>query len=192
VVVGEGNIGSEIARIGQGLGMEVVGVDLERRWDFVEYSDDVEGAIGRADVIACAMNNTGENAGYFSRERLSACKPGAVFVNVSRGELSPSTALLEMLESGRLGGVGLDVFDRERLVAAHLRDGRSIGEACGGDADAEAEVRAAVALSAREDAVITPHNAFNTAEAVERKAGHTIVQLESLLARGEFEWPVPV
>lgn len=185
LVVGVGNIGSEIVKIGEGLGMIALGHDLEKRWDFVEYVDDVDEAIAGADVIACAMNLTEENRGYFSKERLGAAKPGAVFVNVSRGELSPTDVLVELLKSGRLGGVGLDVFDEEKALAMCLRDGGETPTGREGE-----QVAAALTLSAMENAIVTPHNAFNTAEAVVRKAEHSIEQLEHLLERGSMKWPI--
>lgn len=189
LVVGVGNIGSEIVRIGQGLGMLVQGHDLVKAHDTLEYVDDIDAAIPHADVIACAMDHTPDNTGYFSYQRLANAKHGAIFVNVSRGELSPSTALLQLLNEGRLGGVGLDVFDREKPLAAHLRDSQPL-DTLGDDATRD-EVNAALALAKRTDTVITPHNAFNTDEAVQRKAGHAIVQLETLLNTNTLEWPVP-
>ncbi len=185
LVVGVGNIGSEVVKIGQGLNMRVLGHDLERKWDFVEYADDVEAAIAEADVIVCAMNLTDENRGYFDKDRLSGAKRGAVFVNISRGELSPTVILLELLESGSLGGVGLDVFDEEKALAVCLRDGGETPSGRQGE-----QTRAALDLAEREDAVVTPHNAFNTAEAVVRKAEHTIQQLEHLIAHGAMKWPI--
>jgi D-lactate dehydrogenase len=185
LVVGVGNIGSEIVKIGQGLAMRVIGHDLEQKWDFVEYADDVDTAIAEADIIACAMNLTDENRGYFSKQRLERAKPSALFVNVSRGELSPTTVLLDLLESGALAGVGLDVFDEERTLAGALRDGADPPEGEAGE-----QVRAALALAERDDAIVTPHNAFNTAEAVLRKAEHSVQQLESLLRTGEMKWSV--
>eukprot|EP01105_Mastigella_eilhardi_P004030 TRINITY_DN1532_c0_g1_i3.p1 TRINITY_DN1532_c0_g1~~TRINITY_DN1532_c0_g1_i3.p1 ORF type:complete len:297 (-),score=65.14 TRINITY_DN1532_c0_g1_i3:402-1256(-) len=115
LVVGVGHIGSQVVRIGLGLGMEVVGVDLVRKWDFVRYADDVDAALPRADVVVCAMNLTALNRGYFDARRLALCKRGCVFVNVSRGELSPSQHLLAALCEGTLGGVGIDVYEHEQV-----------------------------------------------------------------------------
>ena len=186
LVVGVGNIGSEVIKIGRGLGMRAVGHDLERKWDFVDYTDDVDAALAEADVIVCAMNLTDDNRGYFSRRRFERVKPGAVFVNVSRGELSPSDVLLELLEQRRLAGVGLDVFDEEKALAGRLRAGASAPT----DPRVGAQIDAAVRLAERDDAVVTPHNAFNTTEAVERKAEHSIQQLEHFIRYGVMKWPV--
>lgn len=67
---------------------------------------------------------------------------GAVFVNASRGELSPSTALVAALETGQLSGVRLDVFDQEALLAVSLRAGSTTNDP---------EVAATLQLAARDD-----------------------------------------
>ena len=52
-------------------------------------------------------------------------------------------------------------------------------------------IAATLALAARPDAILTPHNAFNTRESVERKSAQSIEQLEHLRRTGRFLWPVP-
>lgn len=84
LIVGVGHIGSEIAWIGQGLGMEVYGVDIEEKHTHVRYLTLHEG-LALADIIVCAMNLTEENQGFFSYECLRATKRGLIFVNVARG-----------------------------------------------------------------------------------------------------------
>jgi D-lactate dehydrogenase len=178
-VVGVGNIGREICVIGRGLGMKVLGVDRDPRHAEVDYAS-IDEALAAADVVACAMDFNATNRGYFDADKWRHVKPGAVFVNVSRGELSPSTALLAALESGRLAGVGLDVFDHEPELAVTLRSG---------GASDDAEVRATIALAARDDVICTPHNAFNSEEALERKSLHSVQQIEAYFSTGRLLWP---
>jgi D-lactate dehydrogenase len=181
-VVGVGNIGSEVVRIGEALGMEAIGVDLVKRHDFVRYVS-IDEALARADVLVCAMNLTPENTGYFHYGRLRRAKRGVVFVNIARGEMSPAADLLRLLEEGRLGGAALDVFEKEDALAVALRGG-------GGDT-APADAMPVLALSRRTDVILTPHNAFNTKESVGRKAEQSIRQVLHFLERGYFLWPVP-
>jgi len=181
LVVGVGHIGSEIVRVAQGLGMDVRGVDIVRKHDFVRYTT-IDDGLPWAEVIVCAMNLTPENEGYFNYSRLKRARPGAVFVNVARGEHSPATDLLRLMDEGHLAGVGLDVFEEEAEVAVALRRG------CAG---ASPRVRAALALSERPNVICTPHNAFNTAEAVERKARQSAEQISHFLRHGAFLWAVP-
>ncbi len=78
LVVGVGHIGSEIVRIGQGLGMNVCGVDLVQRFDSLRYWKKEEG-IAWADAVICAMNLTESNRGYFSYSLLKKIKTGNYF-----------------------------------------------------------------------------------------------------------------
>lgn len=182
-VIGVGQIGFEVVSIGRALGMDVVGVDLVEKHAEVDYATPEE-ALEGADVVVAAMNLNETNRGYFSRDRLRRCRPGAVFVNVSRGEFSPAPVLLDLLNDGQLGGVGLDVYDGESRLAVALRQGESLD-------DRDEAVRAVLALRNREDVILTPHNAFNTIEAVGRKSSQSVEQLVHLREHGRFLWPVP-
>jgi D-lactate dehydrogenase len=182
LIVGVGHIGHEVHRLASAFDMHTLGVDLDPRHDDIDYVSLNEG-LERADVIVCAMNLTDDNRGYFDEATLAECRRGAIFVNVSRGELSPSTALLAALETGQLAGVGLDVYDHEAELAVALRSGRA-----GSD---DAQAAAAIALSRREDAICTPHNAFNTLESVARKSEHSMRQVDAFVRTGRFLWPVP-
>ena len=180
-VVGVGHICGEVCRIGRALGMRVLGVDRDQKHEDVVYLDPSD-ALPQADVVVCAMDLNESSRDYFDAARLSQFRPGAVFVNVSRGELSPSAPLLEALKAGRLGAVALDVYNHEAALAVALRSG---------EPSADAEVRAALELAARDDAICTPHNAFNTLEAVERKSEHSVQQIAAFLDGGHFMWPAP-
>jgi D-lactate dehydrogenase len=182
LVVGVGNIGSEIVRIGQGLGMTVKGVDIVERYDFIDYVSKEEG-IEWADIIVCSMSLTPENRGYFNYDLLSQAKPGAVFINVARGEHSPAVDLLRLCEEGHLGGIGLDVYNNESELAVSLRTGREI---------VQSEIQAVLNLMEHPNVILTPHNAFNTKEAVEKKASQSVEQIQSFLKSGQFIWPVPM
>jgi D-lactate dehydrogenase len=192
VVVGVGNIGSEIVQIGRGLGMNVIGVDIDPKHDDVTYAP-IETALPAADIIACAMNLTADNAGYFNTALFQTCKPGAIFVNVARGELSPTADLLTALESGRLTGVGLDVYEEESALAVALRDKKCEVRSAKCDNSMQSPaVRAALELARRNDAILTPHNAFNTTEALERKARQTAESVVAFLKNNAFPHPVPL
>lgn len=182
-VIGVGQIGREVVLLGRALGMRVVGVDLVKKFADVDYAAP-EVALTDADVVVAAMNLTEENRGYFTAQRLGLCRPGAIFVNISRGELSPAPILLESLKAGRLCGVGLDVYNQESTLAVALRSGSSL------EATSE-EVRAVMEMKDRDDVILTPHNAFNTVEAVERKSSQSVEQLLHLREHGHFLWPVP-
>ena len=181
LVVGVGNIGGEIIRIGQGLDMTVWGVDPVRKHDFVDYVE-YDSKKAEADIMVCAMNLTDGNRGYFNADRLSGIKPEALFINIARGELSPPDVLLEKLESEQLGGIGIDVYDAESDLAIALRTGQP---------SENPVVRTILKLRELPNVICTPHNAFNTHEAVLRKSEQSIQQVESYLKTGRFIWNVP-
>jgi len=173
LVVGVGNIGSEVVKIGQGLGMAVRGVDLVQRHSWVDYVSRNEG-LGWADAIVCAMNLTGQNRGYFDYATLARAKPGAFLVNIARGEMVPVADLVRILDEGKLGGAALDVHEREPEMAVAMRSGRYESP-----------------LRGRPNVILTPHNAFNTAEGLERKARQAAEQAVHFIEHGTFIWPAP-
>ncbi len=181
-IIGVGNIGYEIVKIARGLEMKILAVDIDEKQKDVDYVS-VERAISEADIIVCAMNLTSENIGYFNYTRLKKAKKGALFINIARGELSPASDLLKLIEEGRLGGVALDVYNDEKQLATALREG-AISKV-----ESE-EVKAVLALSQKPNVILTPHNAFNTEEAVERKSEQTVEQLKHYKRFGKFKWVV--
>ncbi len=187
-VVGVGNIGSVVCRLGQGLGMQVLAVDPVQRHPQLTYVP-IETALARADVVVCAMNLTAGNRGFFSLERWRTVRRGAVFVNVARGELAPPAALLQALDAGWLGGVGLDVYEHEPVLAGALRarGAESVAQAT----DVAASVAATLELLRRDQVLALPHNAFNTVEAVERKALQSIEAVRQFREGRGFPDSVP-
>ncbi len=180
LVVGVGNIGYEIVKIGRGLEMNVLGVDIVKRHSDVAYVDLNDG-LEVADIIVCAMNLTKKNRAYFDYDALKNCNQGTLFINVSRGELSPAADLLKLLDENKLSGIAMDVYNYESILAIALRENRKSDNR---------EVSAVLELSQRDNVILTPHNAFNTAEAVIRKSEQTVEQISAFLEKGEFIWPV--
>jgi phosphoglycerate dehydrogenase-like enzyme len=124
LVVGLGGIGIEIAERAAGFGMRVIAT---RRSDapgpaFVERvgrSDDLLAMLPEADVIAIAVPLTAETENMFDARAFAAIKPGAILINVARGKVVDTAALLDALRSGRLAGACLDVTDPEPLPPDH-------------------------------------------------------------------------
>lgn len=124
LVVGLGGIGREVAKIGDGLGMRV----LATRRSVAEpppYVDelgtgaDLDRFIAEADVVVLAVPLTDETRGMFGADRLAAMKQGSYLVNVARGPVVDTQALIAALEDGPLAGACLDVTDPEPLPADH-------------------------------------------------------------------------
>jgi D-lactate dehydrogenase len=177
-VFGVGQIGCEVVNIGLSLGMNVVGVDVDAKHDHINYVSSDE-ALAQADIIVCAMNLTNENHSYFNDNAWEKVCPGAVFINVSRGELSPMVGLYKALESSLLSGIALDVYNEESNIAGFLRKTSF---------NPTKELEAFKILKDHPDVIMTPHNAFNTEEAVEQKAEQSVIQFLSLKETGNLRW----
>ena len=182
LVVGVGNIGRHIVDLGIAMGMRVLATDLIRKYADLHYLDMAD-ALPQADVIVCAMNLTADNRNYFSYERMKTAKHGALFINIARGEFSPATDLLRLLEENILGGVALDVYAHESELSVRLRGAKGFGD--------HPDIQAIATLRQNERVILTPHNAFNTIEAVDRKASQSVEQLQHFLQHRHFLWPVP-
>jgi D-lactate dehydrogenase len=162
------------------LGFVVKGVDIVLDKTDVDYVTREEG-IPWADVIVCAMNLTGENRGYFDYELLSRAKKGCIFVNIARGEMSPLGDLERLLADGKISGLGLDVFEDEGALGAALRNP-------GGSSTAQAaQVKR---ILSHPNVVLTPHNAFNSCEALRRKSELTVHQIRHFFKHRDFLWKV--
>jgi phosphoglycerate dehydrogenase-like enzyme len=120
VLVGLGEIGREVARLGKALGMRTVGV---RRGKGAPppFTDEVHGAdrlpelAGRADAMVVSLPLTGETAGLLDRATIERLPPACIFVNVGRGGVVDESALVDALRERRIAGAVLDVFATEPL-----------------------------------------------------------------------------
>jgi D-3-phosphoglycerate dehydrogenase len=116
-IIGFGRIGQRVADRARGFEMKVVAYDpvadadkaRERGVELLPLED----LIARADVLTFHTPLTPETRNLLNRERLARMKKGSLIVNCGRGGVIDEEALLEALESGHIGGAGLDVFAEE-------------------------------------------------------------------------------
>jgi len=116
-IIGLGGIGGEVARIGKGLGMEVIGWNRTPRADAPCPLVDIDTLLARADVVSLNLVLNDETRGFLGRDRIARMKPGALLVNTARGALVDETALIDALRSEHIRHAGLDVFHNEPLAA---------------------------------------------------------------------------
>ncbi len=125
-IIGFGRIGQETARIGIGLGMRIMPVDLVVRHADIDInvfkSADVsllvrvdacawEEMLAKSDIITLHVPAAGKP--LIGREEFAKMKDGVIVINTARGGTIDEEALLEALESGKVAGAGLDVFENE-------------------------------------------------------------------------------
>jgi len=118
-VIGLGGIGAEVARIGKGLGMEVVAYNRTPRPDAGVPQVDIDTLLAKSDVVSLNLVLNDETRGFLSKERIARMKLGAILVNTARGALADEAALVAALRSGHIRHAGLDVFHAEPLKADH-------------------------------------------------------------------------
>ena len=119
-VVGVGGIGRDVGRLCAALGLEVVGTrrhkpengetDLPEGFSRIGGPEDLHALLARSDFVAICCQLTPETERLIDRAAFNAMKPGAVLVNIARGEIVDEQALLEALDSGHLRGAALDVY----------------------------------------------------------------------------------
>jgi len=145
LIIGLGGIGSEIARRAYGFGMRVVATDpkVRERPLFVEELHQPEafhGLIARADVVASAVPLTKQSRRMIGAKEFGMMKLGVILINVSRGGVVDTDALVSALDHKQVAAAGLDVTDPEPLPKDHPLWSRNViitphtaGQSPGGD-----------------------------------------------------------
>ena len=123
LIIGFGDLGKNIAQKAHAFGIHTVVFKrtVSEKPEYVDelYSiEELDKHLNRADYITVAPAATAQTIAILNRDRLFAIKKGAYVLNVSRGTLIDENALIEALESGHLGGAGLDVTAVEPLDAS--------------------------------------------------------------------------
>jgi len=122
-VLGYGRIGKEVGRILKAFNTRVLAYSRsltpERAGEAGAECVSMETLLRESDIITIHIQLNAETRGIIGEKELALMKPGALLVNTARGPIVSEAAMIKALESGRLGGVGLDVFDIEPLPMDH-------------------------------------------------------------------------
>jgi D-3-phosphoglycerate dehydrogenase len=118
-VIGLGGIGTEVARIGRGIGMRVVAYNRTPRQLPGVAMVDIDTLLAGSDVVSMNLVLNDDTRGFLSKERIARMKPGAILVNTARGALVDEEAMIAALRKGHIRHAGLDVFHPEPLKADH-------------------------------------------------------------------------
>jgi phosphoglycerate dehydrogenase-like enzyme len=122
-VLGLGNIGRAVARIGKAFGMEVIAwsqnLTAERAAEVGATLVSKEELFGRADILTVHLVLSDRTRGLVGAKQLALMKPTARLVNTSRGPIVVEHDLIEVLRKGTIAGAAIDVFDQEPLPADH-------------------------------------------------------------------------
>ncbi len=138
-IVGCGNVGTECAKRFKAFGCNVFGVDLypgqDDNYDIIYPLQDLKSALAGAFITVLTLPLTDESRHIINEDVLSSLPDGAILVNIARGGVVDTTALINALSTGKLGGAVLDVFEDEPLCADNP-------------------------LWGMDNVIVTPHNSF--------------------------------
>jgi len=159
-ILGLGAVGKAVAKRASGFSMKVLASDPFIDKEYAGANGiipvDFDTLIREADFLSLHLPMTDETRNIISSGVMKAMKKGAVIVNTARGGLIDEAAAYELLASGRLGGLGLDVFEEEPPPRTPLFD--------------------------LDNVVLTPHTAAHTAEAVAAMADMSVQNLIDVLS----------
>lgn len=180
-VIGCGHIGQSVIKVASAFGMKVVVFDvakddkLAKSLNF-EYVT-LDALLKESDVITLHAPYNKKTHHLLNADNIKLIKHGAVLVNTARGGLIDTVALVAALEKGILAGAGLDVLEEESYIKEET-------EPLSEEYKKKFDLRTLLAdhiLIQRHDVIITPHNAFNSQEAIMRILDTTVENIKGYL-----------
>ncbi len=198
-IIGMGQIGQRVTALARAFQMEVLASDVDEPDDLARrlgfHFVSLEDLLARSDIISLHATLSPRTYHILNAEAFARCKRGVLVVNTARGALIDTQALRDSLESGVVGGAGLDVLQDERVlrdtatriiasdIIKHLRSDALANEER--DADRVGELQELMmgdAMLQRSNVIFTPHVAFNSVEAVARRNEVTNENIAAFIA----------
>lgn len=175
-VIGSGRIGQHAIKIAHGFEMRVIaydpfpkeGLDVEANFEYVGLDE----LLAQSDVVTIHAPYVGSNKHLINDDNIRKMKPSAVLVNTARGELVDTKALTEALQEKRIAGAALDVMEGEQLM--HVEEEVALLRSSSVSHELFENSIEILALHKMPNVIITPHNAFNSVEAVGRINATTV------------------
>jgi glycerate dehydrogenase len=159
-VVGYGSIGRSVARLGKAFGMRVMPAEHRDAASIRPGYSAFEDVLRQADVLTLHVPLTPDTERLIGEREIGLMKPDAVLINCARGGVVDEAALIDALDSGRLGGAGCDVLAQEPPEPGHPL----------------------LALAQRPNFILTPHVAWASREAMQQLAEQLIENIEAFVA----------
>lgn len=178
-VVGTGKIGKCFINIMKGFGANVIAYDIYKDEAFAKEKDfkyvSLDELYEKSDIISLHCPLTEDNMKMINKNSIGKMKQGVVIINTSRGKLIDTSDLISELEKGKIGGLGLDVYEDEEefflndMSNSYIRD------------------KDLSTLLSMPNVVITSHQAFFTKEALNKIASDTCENIKDIFEKGECE-----
>lgn len=159
-IIGIGNIGMEVAKLFNAFGANLLGYNLSEKEEAKELGLEyvsLDELLEQSDIVTVHLPMNDETENTLSREKLELMKEDAILINAARGPIIDNDALADLLNNGEIGGAGIDVFDMEPPI---LED---------------------YPLLNAKNAVLTPHVAYLTDEAMVARAHIAFENVEKYL-----------
>jgi len=182
-IVGLGHIGLHVARIAKGFEMKVLAYDLRQDkkvakkigLEYVELKD----LLAKSDIITLHSPDNKETHHLINSDNIGLIKKGAYLINKARGGLIETQSLLRALSGGILAGVGLDVLEEECFVKEEAQLlSKEFPKTC----DLKTVLQNHILLQ-QKNVIITPHNAFNSNEALIRILDTTVENIMGFIKK---------
>ena len=181
-IVGLGHIGLHVARIAKGFEMKVLAYDIKQDKKLAkkigfEYAG-TEELLAKSDIITLHAPDNESTHHLINSKNINLIKKGAYLINTARGGLVETQALLKALSDRTLAGVGLDVLEEEFLIKEEAQLlSREFPKTC----DLKTALRNHILLQ-QKNVIITPHNGFNSNEALMRILDTTVENIAGFMA----------
>ncbi len=181
-VVGVGGIGKHVIRIAKGFEMNVIAFDvfrnkkLEKEFGFRYVGFDY--LLKNSDIITLHCPYNKKTRHLINKNNINKIKKGALLVNTARGALIDTDALVYALDKGILSGAGLDVLEDECYI-------KEDAQVMSRNSPKKYDMRIILEdhiLAKKDNVIITPHNAFNSVEALQRILDTTIDNIKGFLS----------
>ena len=181
-IIGTGRIGTEVIKIAKGFSMNVIAYDkypkeeLAQELDFKYVS--LEELLSQSDIITLHVPHNKETHHLLNKDNLSKTKKGVYIINTARGGIIETQALYEALKDGQIGGAALDVLEEEGDLK---EEQRILLEKENIPPEKLKTLLANHIFIDLDNVIISPHNAFNTKEALENIFITTIENIQNYL-----------
>ncbi|MBM7556570.1 NAD(P)-dependent oxidoreductase [Halanaerobacter jeridensis] len=159
-IIGTGSIGLRVAELGSAFGCKLLGYNRSQKKRAkelgVEYVD-LETLMSKSDIVSLHLPHTEETEGLIDAEKIDLMQESSIFINTARGPIVDNAALANALQQGQIAGAGVDVFEMEPPIP---KDHPLVNTS---------------------NAVLTPHVAFATPEAFQRRAKTVFANIKAWL-----------
>lgn len=179
-IIGGGRIGLHVAKIARSFGMHVRVYDINEDEFLAEIINfkyvSLDELLEVSDIVSLHLPSNKYTHHIINDKTLSQMKDDAILINTARGDLVDTSSLINHIENGKIYGAGLDVLEGENLLIEENIFNSPIKEA-------SEVIKLNQKLAKMPNVVITPHNAFNSIEAVQRIIAKTISNINEIVVK---------